>query len=105
MVCLRLSSDRYIPAIRKDVPDHGVIDRPEENTITVCVSSDLPSLLLEDLREYLSVVDGYPWHENYGIFVGKLVTDHLQSRVLSGSLRFDNYAKKWRWFGLENKRM
>jgi len=105
MVCICLSSDRYIPSVREDVPDHGIIENTEEDIITVCVSSDLPAPLLEDLRVYLSVVDGYPMHENYSLFLGKLVTGHLQSRVLSGSLRFDKYAKKWRWLGLENKRM
>jgi len=107
MICIFISSDRYIPSIRDDVPDHGVVYDEKAETITVCVRADLPSLALVDLRNSLECLQGYAWHDNYPLLISKLVESHLRSRVLSGSLRFDRYTNQWRWLGLslENTRI
>lgn len=100
MVCISLSSDRYIPNVRDDVPDHGVLHDENAETITVCVRADLPSPAFADLQNSLKCLQGYAWHDNYPLLVSKLVESHLRSRVLSGSLRFDRYSSQWRWLGL-----
>ena len=88
----------YIPEIDTKVPGYGISGDTHQVVVALSVKapSELVPLLEKDLRSKLRHFTPYT-DSSYAMFVDRLTLDFLNTRVMSGNLRYDAVADVWRW--------